>query len=134
VRKDINIPKVEDIGVAIVKEQNELGKDEWKVYVINYQKKPINNVLISSKGYGSFEGDTRKTSFFTFFIEELAPESFKFIELIIEEVFPLTNEYLVSYYQNGLLYDKKFIFLPESIVEENLITIPLVNKPGVLIR
>jgi len=55
------------------------------------------------------------------------------IEAIDPQVFGLTNEYWLSYYMNGTIYDKKYVFLPESIVDENLIKIPLVNKPGVMI-
>lgn len=133
-RKDITIPQVQDVGIAIVKEENEIGQEEWKVYVINLKDSNLKNVLISSKGYGSFNDDSRKTSSFTFFIDELPAKSYRFLELIIEEVLPLTNEYLVSFYLDDLLYDKKYIFLPESIIDENLIQIPLIDKPGVLIK
>ena len=51
-KKDIHIPKVEGIGVAIIKDTDK-GDEIWNVYLINYKKEPINNVLISSKGYGT---------------------------------------------------------------------------------
>jgi hypothetical protein len=63
----------------------------------------------------------------------LEGQSFSTIEAIDEQVFGLTNEYWLSFYIGGQLYDKKFIFLPESIIDSNLIRIPLVNKPGVMI-
>ena len=56
------------------------------------------------------------------------------VEAIDPAVFGLTNEYWLSYYIDGTIYDKKFIFLPESIVDDNLIRIPVLNKPGVMIR
>jgi hypothetical protein len=45
----------------------------------------------------------------------------------------LTNEYWLSFYIDNTIYDKKYIFLPESIVDDNLSKVPLVNKPGVII-
>ena len=50
-KKDIHVPKVEGIGVAIIKDTTE-GDEIWNVYLINYKEEPIKNVLISSKGYG----------------------------------------------------------------------------------
>ena len=49
-------------------------------------------------------------------------------------MFVLNNEFFLSYYQDGIIYDKKYIFLPESIVESNFIKVPVVNKAGVMIR
>jgi len=60
-------------------------------------------------------------------------KSFVQVELIEEQVFGLTNEYWLSYYLGNQIYDKKFIFVPESIVETNMIRIPLLNKAGVMI-
>jgi hypothetical protein len=31
------------------------------------------------------------------------------------------------------MYDKKFIFLSETVKEENLVNIPVLNKKGVLV-
>ncbi len=58
---------------------------------------------------------------------------FALIEPIPDELFALTNEYWLSFYIDNVIYDKKFIFVPESIVESNFIRIPLLNKPGVMI-
>lgn len=55
------------------------------------------------------------------------------IEAIDTQVFGLTNEYWLSYYIGETIYDKKYIFLPESIVDENLIKVPLVDKAGIVI-
>jgi len=55
------------------------------------------------------------------------------VEAIDQQVFGLTNEYWLSYYIDKTIYDKKYIFLPESIVDENLIKVPMVDKPGIVI-
>lgn len=32
------------------------------------------------------------------------------------------------------MYDKKYVFVPESVKEENFTLVPLINKRGVMIR
>jgi hypothetical protein len=38
----------------------------------------------------------------------------------------------VSYYRGSQIFDKKFIFVPDSIVPANLIPIALLGREGVL--
>ena len=131
--RDIHAPKVEGVAMAVVPEQDETGEDAWYVYLINEQEIALENVLVSSRGYGSIEGEKRNTSEMRHFIEVLGPRSWAKIERIIEDVFPLNNQYWLSYYIGKDLHDKKYIFLPESIQEENFTTLPLMNKRGVMI-
>lgn len=135
-KHDIPIPKVEKIAVAVVKELNEEKTAEvYNVYLLNLKKSMIKNALVSSKGYGhnALTGEAVKTSTLRHFIGDLEGESFAKIEPIIEEVFGLSNEYWVSFYENNQILDKKFIFLAESITDENMINVPLINKKGVMI-
>ena len=135
-KEDIKIPKVENIAVAVVKELNEEKTTEiYNVYLINLKKNIIKNTLVSSKGYGRNEmtGEEIKTSVLRHFIGDLDGKSFVKIEPIIEEVFGINNEYRVSFFENNTLFDKKYIFLAESITDENMITVPIINKKGVMI-
>jgi len=132
--KDINNPIVDNIIVAIVRE-DELEKGEkWSVYLINLYDKKIENVLVSSKGYGIHDGENVKTTTLRHLIGEVLPGQSAQIETIIKDVFGLNNEYWVSFYIGREIYDKKYIFLPESIREEHLTLIPHINKQGVMIR
>ena len=88
---------------------------------------------MTSKGYGRKDDKEVKTTTLRHFIGDLDPQASTKIEAIASEVFGLTNEYWLSYYIDNTIYDKKYIFLPESIVDENISKITLVNKPGVLI-
>jgi hypothetical protein len=133
-KKDLPENKVEDLAMAVVLISESPEFKNWTVYLINLKKETITNVLISSKGYGEKDGRMVKTSVLRHFLGDLGPDTFKGVEAIDTQVFGLTNEYWLSYYIDGTIYDKKFIFLPESIVDENLIRIPLVNKPGVMIK
>jgi hypothetical protein len=133
-KKDISPPEVENIAVAIIKEENELGETEWNAYLLNMKEEPIEGVLVSSQGYGSFEGDDVKTSTLRHFLDVLGAHEAKMIEPIMENLFGLNNEFWVSFYINKVMYDKKYIFLPETIREENFTLIPYLNKKGVMIR
>ena len=46
----------------------------------------------------------------------------------------LSNEFLVTYYIDNVIYDKKYVFLPDSIQEKHFSSIPILNKKGVLIK
>lgn len=132
-KKDLPLNIVEDISVAVVLETESPTTKVWNVYLINEKKAAIQNVLVSSKGYGIKDGKEVKTTILRHFIGDMEAKTSQKIEAIDPQVFGLTNEYWLSYYINGNIYDKKYVFLPESIVDENLIKIPLINKPGVMI-
>ena len=132
--KDIPKLVVENIIVAIVPEQNDAGEEVWNVYLINLYEQKIEGVLVSSKGYGEKDGEEVKTSTLRHFIGDIGPKDYAKIELIITDVFGLSNEYWISFYLGGQMYDKKYVFLPESITEVNLTMIPVLDKRGVMIR
>jgi len=125
---------VEDVAIAVVLMSETPEVKNWTVYVINLKNEAITNVLITSKGYGEKDGKQVKTSLLRHFIGDLSAQSHAGVEAIDTQVFGLTNEYWLSYYIGKEIFDKKFIFLPESIVEGNMIRIPILNKPGVMIR
>lgn len=133
-KADLPENTVEDIAIAVVLMSETPEVKNWTVYLVNLKNEIITNVLISSKGYGEKNGKQVKTSVLRHFIGDMDAKTFKGVEAIDPEVFGLTNEYWLSYYIGSTIYDKKFIFLPESIVDLNLIKIPLVNKPGVMIK
>lgn len=133
-KKDINPPLVTDIAVAIVKEKNEEQEDIWNVYLLNLKKELIEGVLVTSKGYGIYNGEEVKTSVLRHFLDTIPSMDYAQIEPIVENLFGLNNEYWVSFYIKGVMYDKKYVFLAESIKEENFIQIPLIEKRGVMIK
>jgi hypothetical protein len=132
--KDLPENTVTDIAVAVALEGETAETKIFHVYLINLKNEPIENVLITSKGYGEKDGEQVKTSTLRHMFPVVANGTYKQIEMIDEQTFGLNNEYWVSYYIGKHIYDKKFIFLPESIVDSNFIKLPVVNKPGVMIR
>ncbi len=125
---------VEDIAVAVALEKETAESKIWYVYLINLKNHPIENVLITSKGYGEKDGEHVKTSVLRHMMPLIESQASALIEPIDEQTFGLNNEYWISYYIGRDIYDKKFIFLPESIVEGNFIKLPILNKVGVMIR
>ena len=133
--KDIHRPEVKNIVLAAVKEPNEeSGAMEWHVYLVNLNDEVIRGVLVSSKGYGELDGKEVKTSILRHLIGNVDPQDYARIEMIMDNLFGLSNEYWVSFYMGSDMYDKKYIFLPESIKEENFTHIPVLNKRGVMLR
>ena len=132
--KDLPENNVQDIAIAVALEKENAEHKTWYVYLINLKDQPIETVLITSKGYGEKDGEQVKTSVLRHMFPVVEGNGYKAIELIDDQTFGLSNEYWVSYYIGTQIYDKKFIFLPESIVDSNFIKLPLVNKPGVMIK
>ena len=134
-RKELEGPKVENIGVAIVEQKNELNENIYNVYLLNLGEEIIEGIMITSKGYGE-NLKTRekiKTSTLRHSLEVLLPNEVAKIEPIMEDVFGIANEYWVSFWSNEVMYDKKFIFVSESISPDNMKTIPVLGDKGVMI-
>jgi len=126
-KKDIDFSPVKDVHIIIAK-----SDDGWKVFIINRNKAKLENVMITSKGYGEKGKERQKTSTLRHMIPYLEPEMYALVEPIDESVFHLNNEYWVSYFIKNQVYDKKFIFVPESIIEERLIYIEELKMEGIL--
>ena len=126
-KKDIDYPEVQDIYMAIAKDST-----LWKVYLINRGTETIDTILITSKGYGEKDGKPQKTSTLRHAIPKLEAGEHALIEPIDPGVFHLTNEYWLSYYIGQQVFDKKYLFVPETINPENFISIPEIGLEGVL--
>jgi len=135
-KEELQGPKVTKAAVAVVQELNEEGEQVFNVYLLNFYEEKLEGVLVTSVGYAVHHKTQEKvkTSTLRHLLDEVPAQSFKKIEPIIEDVFGLNNEYWVSFWINNVMYDKKFIFLQETIKSENFVMIPLVNKQGVMIR
>ncbi len=132
-KKDIPFRKVEQVGIAVVRETLETGATEWNVYLLNLRQEPILQVLVSSSGFGKINGRQRKTSVLRQALGDIPPRTFIKLEMIPEELFSFSNEFLVSFWQGHHLYDRKYVFVPGSISEKFLTEIPLIGKEGILI-
>ncbi len=130
-KKDIDFPEVVGIHVAIGYTENENEERSWCVYLVNENDYDVNNLLIVSKGYQEDSSD-KKTSTLRHRLDNLPPKSFAIIELITDEVFHLYNEYWISFYHNRKIYDKKYIFEPNSINVKNSVYLSTLKMRAVL--
>jgi|SRR5690554_1276048 len=128
-------PEIEGVSIAAVYEEGIDNAMVYNVYLINETDDFLEHVMITSKGYVVNEKTAERieTNTLRRHVEIIVPDSVEKIEPIMEEVMGLNNEYWVSFWIEDTLYDKKYIFLPESISEENFMKVPLINKKGVLI-
>lgn len=130
--KDIKIPNVENVTLAVVREKDNLLQDEWRVHLINNNSFPLENALVTSSGYGEKQGENQRTSTLRHFLQTVPAHGTSLIEPLDSKVLHLTNEYWVSYYVGSQIYDKKFLFVPDSICEANLTFIKALSLEGVL--
>lgn len=135
-REELQGPKVEDVAFAVVQQLNEENVKVYNVYLINLREDIMEGILVTSQGYGNnvATGEKVQTSKLRHSLEVLLPNEAAKIEPIIEEVFGLSNEYWLSFWIENVLYDKKFVFLAESISEENMKMLPIIGEKGVMIR
>ena len=134
-REELLGPKVEKVGVAIVENLNNLKQKEYNVYLLNLRDDIMEGIIITSVGYGlnANTGEEIKTSMLRHSLEVLLPNEAAKIEPIMEDLFGLSNEYWVSFWIDEVMYDKKFVFLPETITESNMKTLPVLGMKGVMI-
>ena len=135
-REELQGPKVEDVAFAVVQQLNEENEKVYNVYLVNLREDIMEGIIVTSQGYGNnvSTGETIRTSKLRHRLEVLLPNEAAKIEPIIEEVFGLSNEYWLSFWAEDVLYDKKFIFLAESISEENMKMLPIIGEKGVMIK
>jgi hypothetical protein len=128
-KKDIQIPEVKNVHLAVVFEYNDIYKtDDWNVYVINNKNTDLEMMVIVSQGFS----ETKTTSVLRKKITLLPANSFAKIELIQPDLFKLNNRFQVSFFEDNTLYEKTFIFKQNTIKEGVLRMIPEIKKRGVL--
>lgn len=131
--KDIDFKKVTGMAMAVVPNTEE-GADDFKVYLLNLKQEPIDGVMVASRGYGTVDGKEVETSSIRQLIDRIDPQTAVAVELITEELQQLSNQFWVSFWQNGELYDKKYVFVRDSINEEFFTDVPIVGQRGVMIK
>ncbi|MGYP001037354151 len=130
-KKDIQIPEVTDIEMAIVYEYNDLYKtDDWNVYIINKKEVDLEMVVIVSQGFS----EKKTTSLLRKKIEVLPKNSFAKVEFIQPELFKLNNRFQVSFFEGNILYEKTFLFKQNTIKEGALRMIKQLKKRGILVK
>ena len=135
-KQDISFDPVEGVSIAVVPSEeaiNPEGQPIWQVYLLNHNAFSLQNVIVNANGYGQQpSGEKVRTSTLRYLFEEVPPHTAVPVEPIESALFHLNNQYWVSYYHGPQIFDKKFIFVPDSIVPDNLTHIALLDRAGVL--
>ena len=130
-KKDLQIPLVSGVEIAVVCEYNELYKtNDWNVYIINNNNIDIEMIVIVSQGFS----ETKKSSLLRKKLDTLPANSFAKVEFIQPELFVLNNRFQVSFFENNQLKDKTFLFEKNTIKERGLRMIPEIKKRGILAK
>ena len=128
-KKDIKIPAVTGVEIAVVFEYNEIYKThDWNVYIINDKNIDIELIVIVSQGFS----EKKTTSLLRKKLDVLPANSFAKIELIQPELFALNNRFQVTFFEGNTLFEKTFIFPQNSIKEDTLQLLPSLKKQGIL--
>ena len=128
-KKDIQIPEVTGVEMAMVYEYNDIYKtDDWNVYLINNKSVPLEMLVIVSQGFS----ETKTTSLLRKKLAVLPANSFAKIEYIQPELFKLHNRFQVTFFEGNTLYEKTFLFKKNTVKESTLRVIDKIKKRGVL--
>lgn len=130
-RKDIVIPQAENIHIVAVKKwDEEFSEKLWNIYFVNNREKEVDTVLVMSRG----NSEDKTTTTLRRDLGNIASKASVRIEFIQNEVLGFTNEYLVTFFAENKLFERKFIFEPNSISDENMIEIPVMENEGILAK
>jgi hypothetical protein len=134
-KKDIIIPLVENVFIAAVQEwSDDFMEKVWYAYLVNDSDFNLEGVMVVSKAFGTIDGEMKKTSLLRHAFVEIPAVSVVKIEMIEKSVLTLNNEFMVTYFIEGRLYDKKFIFKANSINETEMEEVPILFVDGVIVR
>ncbi len=132
-KKDIQIPESENVFMAVVKEFNEdFNCEDWNAYLINDKDVAIEMAIIVSKGYD--EDKLIETSVMRKTIQKLPANSYAKVEVIMPDLFKLTNFFNVTFFEGNTMFDKKFVFEKNTIKDGALRMIKQLNKEGIIVK
>ncbi len=130
-KKDIEIPEVENLFLAVTAEYNETFKaTDYYAYLINRREADLEMILVLSQG----SDEKRKTSTMRHKIENLPAHSFARVELMQEEVLALDNSFKVTFFDGNRMFEKDFLLKKGSLKEGNLRHIDILGKRGVILK
>lgn len=134
-KKDIIIPKVENVYVAAMQEWNDdFMQKTWYAYLINNSNEKMESVIVVSNASGLIGGEERKTSMLRHAFTEVLPNTAVKIEMIEDSVLVLDNSFMVTFFKGNTLYDKNFVFKAGTINEESVEELPVIFKEGILLK
>jgi chlorite dismutase len=134
-KRDIIIPEVENVFIAAVQEwSDDFMEKVWYAYLVNDSDFLLQSVMVVSKAFGTIDGEMKKTSLLRHAFVQVAAVSVVKLEMIEKSVLDLNNEFMVTFFIDDKLYDKKFVFKAQSITEKEVEEVPILFVDGVIVR
>ena len=134
-KSDIIIPTVENVFIAVVQEwSDDFMEKVWYIYLVNDSDFKLDGVMVVSKAFGTIDGEMKKTSLLRHAYVEVPAVSVVKIEMIEKSVLALNNEFMLTFFMGGKLYDRKFIFKANTINEDFVEEVPILFVDGVIVR
>tara|TARA_R110001592_G_scaffold307299_2_gene580952 strand:+ start:498917 stop:499294 length:378 start_codon:yes stop_codon:yes gene_type:complete len=123
-KKDFKIPVSTNVGLAIVKHDED---DYYEAYIINQKDVAIEQIMVNISAYK----DDKKTSDMRRVIKVMPANTGEKIENILPEVLEFKTTYLISYFIDNTLYDKKIIVENPDFSTSTLIS--PIGKEGIML-
>ncbi|MBF2707362.1 hypothetical protein [Flavobacterium soyangense] len=134
-KSDINIPEVENVFIAAVQEwSDDFMEKVWYAYLVNDSDYNLDGVMIVSKAFGTLNGEMKKTSLLRHAYVEVPAVSVVKIEMLEKSVLALNNEFMLTFFKEDKLYDRKFIFRANTITPDYVEEVPILFVDGVIVR
>ena len=134
-KADITIPEVENVFIAAVQElSDDFMEKVWYAYLVNDSDFNLDSVMVVSKAFGTIDGEMKKTSVLRHAFVEVPAVSVVKIEMVEKSLLVLNNEFMVTFFIDNKLYDKKFIFKSNLINENDTEEVPILFVEGVMVK
>ena len=127
-KKDIDIPVARNVHIVAVREwDKEFTARQWNIYLVNDREDTIEGVLVMSRG----NNKDQKTSVLRHGLGTMEAKTAAKVEFISEAVLAFTNEYLVTFFAEGKLFERNVTFQAHSISEKNVKPVAILDSEGV---
>ena len=134
-KSDIKIPEVENVFLAAISEySDDFGENIWNVYLVNDSDFNLESVMIVSSASGTLNGEMKKTSLLRHAFVHIPAVSVVKVEMIEKSVLQLNNEFMVTYFIENTLYDKRFIFEKHFDALCEIEEVPILFVDGIVVR
>lgn len=130
-RKNIEIPLAQNVYIVAIREwDQDFLAQHWNIYLANDQPEEFATVWVVSRG----KDKDRLTTTLRHPLGDVKAKTVVKIEFISTQVLSFTNEYLVTFFVGNKLFERTYVFEPNTISEKNIVSIPILNCEGVLAR
>ena len=119
---------------SISEYSDDFGENIWNVYLVNDSDFNLESVMIVSSASGTLNGEMKKTSLLRHAFVHIPAVSVVKVEMIEKSVLQLNNEFMVTYFIENTLYDKRFIFKKHFDTLSEIEEVPILFVDGIVVR